>query len=63
VTGEVEVEGKVLVLKRVHAHYRLAGHDIDETVVDRVLGFHADGCPVARSIKGAIEVTTSYELA
>jgi uncharacterized OsmC-like protein len=63
VTGEVELEGKVLVLKRIHAHYRLAGDGIDEAVVDRVLGFHADGCPVARSVKGAIEVTTSYELA
>jgi uncharacterized OsmC-like protein len=63
VTGEVELEGRVLVLKRIHAHYRLNGDGIDEAVVERVLGFHADGCPVARSIKGAIEVTTSYELA
>jgi uncharacterized OsmC-like protein len=63
VTGEVEVEGKVLVLRRIHAHYRLPGAGVDEAVVKRVLGFHADGCPVARSIRGAIEVTTSYELA
>ena len=44
-------------------YYRLPGAGVDETVVERVLGFHADGCPVARSIRGAIEVTTSYELA
>ena len=61
--GEVELEGKVLVLKRIHAHYRLAGEGIDRAVVDRVHGFHAGACPVARSLTGAIEVTTSYELA
>ncbi|MGH2737100.1 MAG: OsmC family protein [Actinomycetota bacterium] len=62
VTGEVELDGKVLVIKRIHAHYRLAGEGLDEAVVARVHDFHADKCPVARSIRAAIEVTTSYEL-
>jgi len=26
--------------------------------VQRVLAFHADGCPVARSLRGSIEITT-----
>ena len=61
-TGEIELEGKVLVIKRIHAHYRLKAQEtVDKDAVERVHGFHADKCPVARSIRGAIEVTTSYE--
>jgi uncharacterized OsmC-like protein len=64
VRGEVEVEDKVLVIKRIHAHYKLReSNGVDPAVVERVLGFHASRCPVARSLEGAIEVTTSYELA
>ena len=57
--GEVELEGKVLVIKRIHVTY--TGLQVDEQDaerVQRVLAVHADGCPVARSIKGAIEITT-----
>ena len=61
-TGEVELEGKVLVIKRIHAHYRLEVDGADKDAIDRVHGFHADKCPVARSINKAIDVTTSYEL-
>lgn len=32
--------------------------DVDKEVVDRVLGFHAERCPVARSIGGSIAITT-----
>ncbi len=57
--GEVELEGTVLVIKRIHVTY--TGLQVDEQdaeKVERVLAVHADGCPVARSIKGAIEITT-----
>jgi uncharacterized OsmC-like protein len=51
------------VIKRIHARYRLrADEEVDRDVVERVHGFHADKCPVARSIGGSIDVTTSYEL-
>jgi uncharacterized OsmC-like protein len=63
VTGEVALEDRVLVIKRVHAHYRLhAPQSVDRSLVERVHGFHADRCPVARSIRGAIDVSTSFEL-
>ena len=63
-TGEIALEGRVLVIKRVHAHYRLyAPGSVDGSAVERVHGFHADRCPVARSIRGAIDVSTSFELA
>ncbi|MGH9103166.1 MAG: OsmC family protein [Acidimicrobiales bacterium] len=61
--GEVELDGDTLVIRRIHAHYRLrVDPGVDRQAVDRVLAIHADHCPVARSLRGAIEVTTSVEL-
>lgn len=62
VTGEVEWDERVLVVKRVHTHYRLESPDADPEIVDRVHDKHAGKCSMARSVAGAIEVTTSYEL-
>jgi uncharacterized OsmC-like protein len=56
------------VVKRIHVTYHLA---VDQTVnadeakraaIDRVLGFHAERCPVARTIGGCVDITTSLEL-
>jgi uncharacterized OsmC-like protein len=30
--------------------------------IERVLGFHADRCPVARTIGGCVAITTSLDL-
>ncbi len=58
----------MLVVKRIHVTYHLV---VDEAVVDdeaqrakidRVLGFHAERCPVARTIGGCVDITTSVEL-
>ncbi len=57
--GEVELESKVLVLKRIRVTYTgLTVADDDRAKVQRVLAAHADGCPVARSLRGAVEITT-----
>ncbi|CCG03741.1 conserved protein of unknown function [Blastococcus saxobsidens DD2] len=57
--GEVELEGKVLVLKRIGVTYTgLTVGESDAEKVQRVLAVHADGCPVARSLRGAIDITT-----
>ena len=62
ITGEIELEGNVLVIRRIHAHYRLrAGEDKRETV-ERVHSLHADHCPIALSLKKAIDISTSFEL-
>ena len=51
------------MIRRIHVRYELAvDDDVDRSVIDRVLGFHADHCPVARSIRDAIEVTTELTL-
>ncbi len=58
--GEVELEGKVLVVKRIDVTYRgLQVAEDDREKLERVLATHAEGCPVARSLKGSIEITTS----
>lgn len=60
--GEVEKDGRVLILKRIHVTYHLSGVEEDQKeAVDRVLAFHARYCPVARSIEGSIEITTELE--
>ena len=61
--GEVEKDSGVLVIRRIHVNYKLRVSDPDEVrdTVARVLKMHADKCPVARSLKGAIEVTTAVE--
>lgn len=59
----MELDGKTLVVRRIHAAYTLDVDDgVDRELIDRVLDFHADRCPVARSIRDAIEVTTSVEV-
>ena len=63
VRGDVEKEGGVLVLRRIHVKYKLHVPNPDEVrdTVARVLEMHVDKCPVALSIKGAIDVTTEVE--
>lgn len=59
--GEVEAEGKVLVIKRIRQVFRLTASEDDKETVDRVLAVYADSCPVARSLKGSIEITSELE--
>lgn len=59
VVGDVEKDGKVLALKRIHVRYKLRGGDREK--VERVHDAHANHCPVARSLDGAIAITTEVE--
>ncbi len=56
--GEVEKDGRVLVIKRIHVTYYLKVAAENRETAVRVHDFHADFCPVARSIKGCIDITT-----
>ncbi len=57
-TGEVELDGKVLVIRRIHVRYHLQTEPTKRETAERVLGFHADACPVARTLGGCIAITT-----
>lgn len=61
VEGDIEVEGKVLVIKRIRVTYHLETPVEDKDKVDRAYAVHAENCPVYRSIHRAIEVTTELD--
>ncbi len=60
--GEIEKEGKALVIKRIHVSYHLKASAEHKETIERVHSFHADYCPVAQTIKGCVEITTSLEI-
>jgi hypothetical protein len=62
VTGEVETEDNVLVIRRIHVAMRLAATREVQDVVERVHGFYAMRCPLYRTLHTAIQLTSSYEL-
>ncbi len=57
----MEADGRVLVIKRIKQIFRLTASEGDRQTVERVLGVYADSCPVARSVKGSIEITSEME--
>jgi uncharacterized OsmC-like protein len=56
--GEIELEENVLVIRRIHVRLRLKIDDAHRETATRVHGIFADKCPVYRSLKAAIEMTT-----
>ncbi len=60
--GEIEVESKVLVIKRIKQTFHLTANESDRETIERVLGVYADSCPVARSVKDSIEITSELDL-
>jgi uncharacterized OsmC-like protein len=49
-------------VRRIHVTYHLLGAtEGDHEKVEKVLGFHADKCPVARSIRDSIDITTEVQ--
>jgi organic hydroperoxide reductase OsmC/OhrA len=59
--GEVEADGKVLVIRRIKQTFHLAVPEGERETVERVLSVYADSCPVARSVKGSIEITSELD--
>lgn len=60
--GEVEAEDQVLVIKRIHVHYYLRLRAEDQEVAEREHTAHRDQCPLFRTLKGCVDVTTEVEL-
>jgi len=59
--GEVELEDNVLVIKRIHVIYHLSTHAEDKEKVDRAYALHAEKCPIYRSLRAAIAITTELD--
>jgi uncharacterized OsmC-like protein len=62
VTGEVETEEGVLVIRRIHVAMQLVAHEQSRDVVERVHGIYAMRCPLYRTLHDAIQLTSSYTL-
>ena len=62
VEGTIGKDGKVLIIQKVGVTYRIRASEEHRETIERVHGFHADFCPVARSIAGCIEIETRFEL-
>ena len=62
VRGEIETEGHVLIIKRIHVTFRLKAPEEARETVDRVHEVFARNCPVYRSLIHAIEITSSVML-
>ncbi len=52
----------MLVVKRIKQTFYLAADEKDRQTIERVVDIYADGCPVARSIKDSIEITSELNL-
>lgn len=61
-TGEIEKEDNVLVIRRIHVQYRLKLPSDRQETAQRVHGFHAQYCPVARTIQGCVAITTELHM-
>ena len=51
----------MLVLKRIKQHFHLTAGEEDRATIERVLKVYADSCPVARSIKSSIEISSELD--
>ncbi len=61
-SGEVEkTEDGVLVIRRIHVRFRLIGAAPGRQTAERVHGFFAAKCPVYRTLKDCIEISTELK--
>lgn len=58
VVGEVELEDKVLVIRRIHVRLELKAEEAQRQTAERVHGFYAMSCPLYRTLRSAIAITT-----
>ena len=62
VTGEVEQEDGVLVIRRIHVAMRLAAQEEAREKIERVHAVYPMSCPLYRTLHNAIRLTSSVEL-
>ncbi|NOZ06989.1 MAG: hypothetical protein GXP41_11680 [Chloroflexi bacterium] len=60
--GEIEKDGNVLIVRRIHVRYHLRLDASHRETAERVHGFHAEHCPVARTIRDCVEISTALEM-
>jgi uncharacterized OsmC-like protein len=62
VTGEVETEDNVMVIRRIHVDMQLIAPEAARDAVERVHLIYAMHCPLYRTLHKAIQLTSSYTI-
>ena len=62
VTGEVETEDGVLVIRRIHLVMHLVAPEQARETIERVHKLYPMHCPLYRTLHKSIELTSSVEL-
>lgn len=62
VTGEVETEEGVLVIRRINVAMRLVASESSRETVERTHSIYAMHCPLYRTLHKAIQLTSSCEV-
>ena len=62
VTGDVEAEEGVLVIRRIHVAMQLVAPEESRDAVERVHGIYAMRCPLYRTLHNAIQLLSAYTL-
>ena len=58
VVGEIEKEEGVLVIRRIHVRLNLKAPAAERETAERVHGLYKDRCPLYRTLRPAIAMTT-----
>ena len=56
--GEIEKDEGVLVIRRIHVKMLLKAKEEQRATAERVHGMYAERCPVYRSLRDAIAIST-----
>jgi hypothetical protein len=62
ITGEVETEDGVLIIRRIHVEMRLMAPEDARPVVERVHQIYAMHCPLYRTFYKTLQLTSSCTL-
>jgi len=62
VTGEVEAEDGVLVIRRIHVVMQLVASEDSRDTVERAHRMYAMRCPLYRTLHNAIKLSSAYVL-
>ena len=63
VTGEVETEDGVLVIRRIIVAMRLRASAAERETIERVHGLYSMHCPLYRTLRGAIALSSTVAIA
>ncbi len=58
----MELEENVLVIRRIHVKLKLKSEETNWDAARRVHGFFADKCPIYRTLRPAIVISTELAL-